>query len=339
MNKPIAITMGCPAGIGPEIIVKLYIENKNYLENPHTVVFGDFNIIKNASDILKSDIPLYNWQTGEELKPGAINILSLTNLKFDDLIIGKPSETTGRASYIYISEAIKYALREDARGIVTAPISKKGLNLAGINYPGHTEILSSLTGAEEYLMMLAGKTLKVSLVTIHIPLKKVADSVSPQNILKTILISHNALKIDFGIKNPRIAVCGLNPHSGESGMFGDEEEKIIIPAIYEAKKININATGPYPPDTIFYRASKGEFDLVVCMYHDQGLIPLKLLHFNDGVNITLGLPVVRTSVDHGTAYDIAGKGVASCESLREAVNTAEEIVKNRLNYFIKSKFS
>jgi len=329
MNKPLAITMGCPAGIGSEIIVKLYIENSKYFEYPQTGVFGDINIIKNALEILKSKIPLHVWQIGEELKSGAINVLPLTVFKPDDILIGEPSKTTGHASFVYILEAVKHAMSGDISCIVTAPISKKGLSLAGINFHGHTEILSALTETKEYLMMLAGKNLKVTLVTIHIPLRKVPHSISIDNILKTIAISHDSLKKDFGIENPKIAVCGLNPHSSEDGMFGDEEEMIIMPAIDIAVNTGINATGPYPPDTIFYRASKGEFDLVVCMYHDQGLIPLKLLHFNDGVNITLGLPIVRTSVDHGTAYDIAGKGIASCESLKSAIEMAELIIENR----------
>ncbi|EKD38515.1 MAG: hypothetical protein ACD_75C00708G0007, partial [uncultured bacterium] len=199
----------------------------------------------------------------------------------------------------------------------------------GYSFPGHTEMLASLTGAADFAMMMAGTRLKVTLVTIHRPLREVAAALSIDGILNLIHITHQALMIDFDIARPRIGVAGLNPHAGEGRLFGSEEELVIAPAVARAQAGGMNVQGPYPPDSIFVKAASGAFDAVVCMYHDQGLIPFKLLHFADGVNVTLGLPIVRTSVDHGTAYDIAGKGLASHRSLAEAIALAGTISKNR----------
>ncbi|OGR50296.1 MAG: 4-hydroxythreonine-4-phosphate dehydrogenase PdxA, partial [Desulfobacula sp. RIFOXYB2_FULL_45_6] len=229
---------------------------------------------------------------------------------------------TGIAMQEYVTRGIDLALSRKIDGLVTCPITKKALNLAGSEFHGHTELLAHRTGTKEYAMMLAGKMLKVVLVTIHIPLAQVPAALSREGIIEKIRLTHTSLKKRFNIQKPRIAVAGLNPHSGEASMFGREEEDIIIPAVRSSQKEGFDVHGPLPPDTVFYHAVQGRYDVVVCMYHDQGLIPFKLIHFKDGVNTTLGLPIIRTSVDHGTAYDIAWKGIADPSSLMEAVKMA-----------------
>jgi len=198
------------------------------------------------------------------------------------------------------------------------------MNRAGHNYPGHTELLAELTGTEDFVMMLAGTRLRVTLVTIHAALSTVPELITFDKVLATIMVTHRDID-RFFCKNPKIAVLSLNPHAGEGEMFGDHESRIILPAIEEARRRGVNATGPHSADTLFHFAARGDYDAVVCMYHDQGLIPLKLLHFDDGVNITLGLPIIRTSVDHGTAYNIVGKGIASAESMTAAILTAAKM--------------
>lgn len=333
MLPNICITMGCPAGIGPEILVKSlgHGAGAKYIE--HIVVVGDLAILHNAAISLGISLPLHGITLNEcDKRPvGKVAVLSATQLHRDgDFMMGRPNSITGRASYTYIEKALELCEMHGFSGIVTCPISKIGLHMAGIDAPGHTEILAEHTGTKRYAMMLAGSRLRVVLVTIHCPLRDVPLRISPQNILETIVITHEALQSDFGIDEPRIAVAGLNPHAGESGMFGDEEGRVIGPAIEKAREQGIQALGPYPADTIFYRAVQGEFHAVVCQYHDQGLIPFKLLHFKDGVNVTLGLPIVRTSVDHGTAYDIAGRGIADPSSLDAAIEMAFNMAKNRM---------
>jgi 4-hydroxythreonine-4-phosphate dehydrogenase len=290
-NKPIiGITMGDPKGIGPEVIRKaLAAPAIRRICRP--VIFGD--------------AVFFDWKKAKPLSP----------------------EECGQLSGFYIEQAFHAVSRRQIDAIVTAPISKENLQKAGYRYPGHTEFLAALAGVRHVRMMMAGPRLKVALVTIHEPLKKISSLLSVPLILKTIEITHRSLKERFRIKRPRIALAALNPHAGEAGIFGDEEKKIIAPAVERAKREKIIASGPYPPDTVFYRAAKGEFDAVVAMYHDQGLIPLKLLHFEEAVNITLGLPFIRTSVDHGTAFDIAGKGIANPASMMAAIKMAVEMVQ------------
>ena len=323
---PIAVTMGCPAGIGPEIIIKASKDQKIL---SRIVAVGDLNILERARSILKSRLYIKRWQPGKPLREGVLNCLPVTDLSLEDVLLGAPSSITGRASFEYIRTAIDLTRAGVFSAMVTCPISKKGLELSGINFRGHTEILAQRTNTPDYLMMMAGERLKVTLVTIHCALRDVPGLLSKERVFKTIGITHRALVEDFGIKRPRLAVCGLNPHAGEGGMFGDEEERIIGPAIEMARNEGIKVDGPFPPDTIFYRAKEGAFDAVCCQYHDQGLIPFKLLHFRDGVNVTLGLPIVRTSVDHGTAYDIAGTGKADATSLISAIMLSERICHNR----------
>ncbi|MGO6906774.1 4-hydroxythreonine-4-phosphate dehydrogenase PdxA, partial [Rhizobium ruizarguesonis] len=223
--------------------------------------------------------------------------------------------------YDYVVRAIDEALAGNIRAIVTAPINKEAMKMGGLNYPGHTEILAERSGTDKFAMMLANDELRVILVTIHVSLRDAIDLVTQESVLRTIELAHRAGRA-YGIASPRIAVAGLNPHAGENGMFGREDLDIIAPAISRARELGINASGPWPGDTIFMRARRGEFDIVVAQYHDQGLIPVKYLGIDSGVNVTIGLPFIRTSVDHGTAFDIAGQGTADHSSLRYAFDQA-----------------
>jgi 4-hydroxythreonine-4-phosphate dehydrogenase len=253
----------------------------------------------------------------------------LSNLTDADIEFGRPSREAGDAVYRYIKEAVGLCLSGEASAMATAPISKEALNRAGHKYPGHTELLAELTGTGEFVMMLAGDKLRVSLVTIHEALAAVPGLVTFDRVLSTIRITNRDLHRYFK-KNPRLAVLALNPHCGEGGLFGREEECVIKPAVDAARKEGVDAVGPLSADTLFHFAADGKYDAVVCMYHDQGLIPLKMLAFGNAVNVTLNLPIVRTSVDHGTAHDIAGQGIADIGSYLVAVELASQIAHNRL---------
>ncbi|MBI5827886.1 MAG: 4-hydroxythreonine-4-phosphate dehydrogenase PdxA [Deltaproteobacteria bacterium] len=314
-KKPtIAITMGDPAGVGPEIVLKA-LDNSRVRRICSPVVIGDRGVLGLIARKLR-------------LKPlNDAEVKGVSSIDVKRLRPGRPTMESSRAMISYIDEAVSMAQDGEAAAIVTGPISKEAAKLAGFGFPGHTEFIAHLTGTKDFCMMLGGVGLKVVLVTIHAALKDVPRLVTSASVLKTIKITDAAFK-KYGFKRPRIAVAGLNPHAGEAGMFGDEEKKAIAPAIKRARALGIDAVGPLPPDTVFYRAvRKKEFDCVVCMYHDQGLGPLKLLHFEDGVNATLGLPIIRTSVDHGTAYDIAWKGVANPDSLIAAIEMAVEMAR------------
>ncbi|MBI3754265.1 MAG: 4-hydroxythreonine-4-phosphate dehydrogenase PdxA [Deltaproteobacteria bacterium] len=313
MKPAIAITMGDPTGVGPEVILKA-VSDKNIRRLCNPVILGDEAVFKYL--ISNFQFPISNFK-----------IINLSNLNPAKLKPGKPDTACAEAMMAYIREAVRMAEADDVDAIVTGPISKEAINKAGYNFHGHTEFLAHLTKTKDFRMMLAGSALKVILVTIHESIKNVPGLLTKENIFKTIKITNESFKRYFGIQKPRIAVAALNPHAGEGGLFGDEEKRIIIPAVKKARQLGIHASYPLPPDTLFYRAVKNkEFDCVVCMYHDQGLIPLKLLHFEDGVNVTLGLPIIRTSVDHGTAYDIAWKGIANPASMKAAIEMAVEIV-------------
>lgn len=325
ISEPVAVTMGCPAGVGPEIIVKALTLMPEWQRPGCLLVYGDKNIMTRAMDVLGVHIPI----VAPDSDKVGIHLVEVTAIDPGTCPYGHATAITGKASYEYIVEAANAAMKGRVSAIVTAPIAKDGFRQAGIDYPGHTELLADLTGTRDCLMMLMGTKLKVVLVTIHLALKDVPTNITTDRVLKTIEIVARALREDFGIGRPRIGVAGLNPHAGEGGMFGLEEKEVIVPAIKAAQAKGIDCTGPHPPDTVFYRAVKGEFDVVCAQYHDQGLIPLKLIHFEDGVNCTLNLPIVRTSVDHGTAYDIAGTGRASPQSLIRAIKIARHMVKCR----------
>ncbi len=320
--------MGCPAGIGPEIILR-YLAETTPSPSIQPIIIGDIGVLARTAAALKLPVPLLSWQAGMVLPSGATPVVEVSSLAANMVQWGYPNKITGRAMAKYIETGVALHQEGVLQGLTTCPISKLSLNSAGYNFPGHTEMLADLTKSTNYAMMMAGTRLRVTLVTIHRPLRQVAQNLSIPAILRLIRLTSAALTIDFGINRPRLAVAGFNPHAGEHGLFGNEEEMFIAPAIDQGRQQDIDVSGPYPPDTIFYKAAAGEFDAVVAMYHDQGLIPFKLLHFDDGVNVTLGLPIVRTSVDHGTAYDIAGKGRASHRSLAEAVRLAASISRNR----------
>ncbi len=314
----IGVTMGDPGGIGPEIVVRAHLSPEVF-SVCRPVVYGDAGILRRAAGVLGAKIEA---EDGVAPGPGRIAVRPLTDLSPDDVPFGRVSEPGSRAMADYIREAARDALAGRIDAVVTCPITKEGLRIAGLPFPGHTEFLAQLCGGADVVMMLAGDRLRVALVTIHVSLRKALELLSRPLIERTIRITRDFFRTYMGTDVPRIAVAGVNPHAGEGGMFGDEEERMIAPAVAACRREGIDASGPWPPDTVFFRAHRGEFDVVVAMTHDQGLIPLKLVHFEDGVNVTMGLPVVRTSVDHGTAYDIAGKGTASPRSLLAAIRMA-----------------
>ncbi|KAF0215559.1 MAG: 4-hydroxythreonine-4-phosphate [Geobacteraceae bacterium] len=326
MKPIIAVTMGDPTGIGPEIIARaLAMPEISNICRP--LVLGDVATMERGIAITGAPLRVEALPEGappEEPAAGVMYLRSLSGLAQADMKFGKPTAASGEAMFRYITEAARLCLEGFAAAMATAPINKEAMNRAGHAYPGHTELLAELTGTGEFVMMLAGERLRVTLVTIHEALRDVPSLVTIDRVLSTIKITRNDLQRYFK-KNPRLAVLALNPHCGEGGLFGDEEERVIRPAVEAAQREGIDAVGPLSADTLFHFAAKGEYDAVVCMYHDQGLIPLKLLHFDDGVNVTLGLPIIRTSVDHGTAYDLAGTGRASAASMAAAIKMAAEM--------------
>ena len=323
----IGITMGCPVGVGPELVLKYFQESGKPKEN--VLVLGDIHVLRRCSEELRLPCTLVPWRLGDVISSGGISVFEASHLPARSLEWGKPNAETGAATAEYIRSGVALLQDQTLSGIATCPISKFALQQAGLPFPGHTEMLARLTDSDNYAMMMAGARLRVTLVTLHCALADVAGKLHSDEILRIIRLTCEALLTDFNLAAPRIAVAGYNPHAGEQGLFGEEEERHILPAVNAAKELGIDVRGPFPPDTIFYQAAGGAYDAVVCMYHDQGLIPFKLLHFRDGVNVTLGLPVVRTSVDHGAAYDIAGKGMAAPDSLIAAVDLARTIAEHR----------
>ncbi|MCF6148506.1 MAG: 4-hydroxythreonine-4-phosphate dehydrogenase PdxA [Candidatus Kuenenia sp.] len=319
----IGITMGDPCGIGPEIIVRA-LASASLKRAANYLILGNQEVLDRTIKSLK--IPLhYKTISDDSSIEDITSPLSLLSTEyFTPALIKKrgPTKEGGALSFLWIEKGIHLALQGKINALVTAPISKEAIHMAGHNYPGHTEILCDLSRVKRVVMLMVGGTLRVAFVTTHIALKEIPHSITVKNVLETITISNDYLKKYFNIKNPRIAVCGVNPHAGEEGIFGNEEEKIIAPAVKKARNLVITCDGPVSADTVFYKALKGTYDLVVSMYHDQGAIPLKLHAFEIGVNITLGIPFIRTSPDHGTAYDIAGKGIANPESMKEAIKMA-----------------
>jgi 4-hydroxythreonine-4-phosphate dehydrogenase len=323
-NRPvIGITMGDPVGIGPEITLSALCNSKIY-KICKPLVIGDISILKRTQKLNKNTLSLKSITSPDsgEYKHGCIDVLSMSSLDPDKTFWGNPTPETGKAMVNYILTAIDMTLQGAIEAVVTGPINKKAMHRAGFTYNGHTELFAERTKTMDFAMMMAGEKLRVVLVTIHIPFKDVPVILTKKGIFDKIFITSNALQDRFGILSPSIAVAGLNPHAGEDGIFGNEEINIIKPAIDQAKRKGLNVSGPFPPDTVFNQAVNGLYDAVICMYHDQGLIPFKMIHFNDGVNTTLGLPIIRTSVDHGTAYDIAGTGQANPGSLIAAINMA-----------------
>lgn len=319
---PLAITLGDAAGIGPEIVVKMHMQGLPAA----AIVYGDLPAIERAAKLLDAKLKIValdridsnaiNFETN-----GVLYVRPTSPALPIDLPYGKVNAGAGRASVDALCMAIDDAMQHRISAIVTAPLNKEAMHAAGIDYPGHTEILAERSGTQHVAMMLVNEQLRVILATIHIALADVPRTLTKELELRTIELAHSAC-LGMGITKPRIAVAGLNPHAGENGKFGQEEQITITPAIAMAQSKGINASGPWPGDTIFMRARRGEFDIVVAQYHDQGLIPIKYLGIDEGVNVTVGLPFVRTSVDHGTAFDIAGKGIADPSSLLTAFQTA-----------------
>ena len=327
MSRPIvAITMGDPAGVGPEVVLKALADSA-VRRACRPLVLGDLDLLRKIRAGRRRFPKLISWEAGQPIGSGddGVVVYPLSRLTPTQAQPGRPTAACGEAAYRYIKRSAELVLCGVADAMATAPINKSVLQLAGYRYPGHTELLAELTRTREVRMMLLGKRLRVILVTVHLPLMRVARELTPRRIRVTLELGHRTLRKYFGIRRPRLAVAALNPHGGEEGIFGLEEKKVILPAVKEAAREGICAAGPFPADSLFHRVAQGDFDAVVCMYHDQGLIPLKLLHFFDGAALTLGLPIIRTSVDHGTAYDIAGKDRADPSSMREAILLAARL--------------
>jgi len=314
----IGITMGDPGGIGPEVILKA-LTSPEIRAAANYVVIGSEKVLSNISDGALAD---------------NISVLDLDNFTVNNATIHKPLPESGKASVEYILKGLDLTLNGKIDALVTAPISKEAIKLAGFDYAGHTELLKEKTAVENVVMFMIGKGLRVAFVTTHLAVNEISGSINQENVFSTIQITATGLKTFFGIDQPKIAVCGLNPHCGDGDRFGTEERDIIIPAIERAQKMGIDCHGPLSADTVFNKALNGEFDIVVVQFHDQGAIPIKMHAFDSGVNITLGIPVIRTSPTHGTAFDIAGKGIADPGSMTEAIRTAVMMAETRKHLFV-----
>jgi len=330
-KKPIiGITMGDAAGVGPETIVKS-LQNKQVYEQAHPFVVGDVKMLERAVGILDADVTIKKIDKNDDLTLTQFGEIACYDLDLlpKDLPFGQVSAAAGDAAFQYLKTAIELANEGKIDAICTAPLNKEALHKGGHNYPGHTEILAELTGTKDFSMMLSSPKLKVIHVTTHVGLIDAIGMINPDRVYKVIQLAHDTLS-KSGIKQPKIGVCGINPHAGENGLFGyGEEEEKIIPGVERAKEEGINVEGPLPADTLFFRAQRGDFDIVVAMYHDQGHGPIKVLGLEAGVNITVGLPIIRTSVDHGTAFDIAGKGIVDERSMLEALRQAIELAPEK----------
>lgn len=330
MTRPlVGITMGDAAGVGPEIIVKALISASVYSQC-RPLVIGDAGRLERAASIVGSALRIRRVGQAAEAgrEPSTVDCLDL-GLIPTDLPFGQVSGVAGNAAFRYLETAIRLARAGEIDAICTAPLNKEALHLAGHRYPGHTEILADLTGSDDYAMMLAAPRLKVIHVTTHLGLLDAIGSITPERVYRVITMADETLR-RAGLVAPRIGVCGINPHAGENGLFGrGEEEEKVAPAVRRARKEGIVVSGPLAADTLFYLAVRGDYDMVVAMYHDQGHIPVKVMGLEAGVNITVGLPIVRTSVDHGTAFDIAGTGTADERSLAEAIRQAAELAPRR----------
>jgi 4-phospho-D-threonate 3-dehydrogenase / 4-phospho-D-erythronate 3-dehydrogenase len=332
MKKPvIGITMGDAAGIGPEIIVKALAHEEVY-QICRPVVIGDAKILERVKPIVESSakINIITDPAEGTYEYGTIDVIDVDIVPVD-LPFGEVSSIAGDAAFKFIAKSVELAKERKIDSICTAPLNKEALHKGGHMYPGHTEILADLTDTEDFSMMLTTPNLKVIHLTTHMGLIDAINSINPERTYKVVKLAHETLS-RAGFDNPRIAVCGINPHAGENGLFGyGEEEEKLQPGIEQAQAEGINVTGPLPADTLFFRAGRGDFDIVVACYHDQGHAPIKVMGIEDGVNITVGLKggIIRTSVDHGTAFDIAGKNIAAEQSMLAAINSAIELAPKR----------
>jgi len=335
----IGITMGDPSGIGPEVILKA-LSSQEIGSAADFVIIGCYNVLRDVADSLSmgkklqlsrlDSLPL-NADRGSI---NNINVLDLDNVSVQDAISHKPLPGCGRASVEYIMKGLDLAMDGGIDAIVTAPISKEAVKMAGFEFAGHTELLQDKTAAEDVVMLMAGNGLRVSFVTTHLAVKDVSGFINRESVFSTIQTTAAGLKNLFGIADPKVAVCGLNPHCGDGDRFGTEERDAIIPAIKRAQEDGIDCIGPLSSDTVFNKALNGEFDVVVVQFHDQGTIPIKMHAFDSGVNITLGIPIIRTSPTHGTAFDIAGKDCADPGSMIEAIKTAVMMAEKQKHSFV-----
>ena len=325
MTTPlVAVTMGDPAGVGPEIIAKAFADPGFHARNRARVV-GDAGMLERAAQLLGLPLRINEITEPEDaaFEPGTADVLQVGELPLD-LPFGELDARAGDAAFRYLERATRLASAGRVAAIATAPLNKEAMHLAGHGYPGHTEILADLTGTEDYAMMLVTDELKVIHVSTHVSLKEAIERAQPERELAVIRLAHESLQ-KLGVERPRVAVAGLNPHAGENGLFGKEDLEKIRPAVKAALDEGMDASGPWAPDTVMMRARQGHFDVVVVQYHDQGHIPIKLMGFDTGVNVTVGLPFFRTSVDHGTAFDIAGTGKADHASLEAALDLARAL--------------
>ncbi len=331
IDRPtIAITMGDPSGIGAEVIVKA-LSDPSLRNRARYIIYGMNELMAYAADLAEFDVFWWRDQYNGRLRsyPHDVVVVDYEQYSILGSAMRAPSKIGGEASMRFCLDAIEAAQRGLVDAVVTAPIAKESWKLAGYRYPGHTELFADRTGSRRYNMMFTGGPLRVVLATVHIPLNGVWGRLNIGAVFQPLELMHETLVKWFDIPKPRIAVCGLNPHASEHGQFGDEEERIIAPAILMARDQGIDATGPYPSDTVFLRAKAGQFDAVVAMYHDQGLIPVKLLAFDQAVNMTIGLPIIRTSPDHGTAFEIVGRNRANPGSMRAAIDLAIDLAVKR----------
>jgi 4-hydroxythreonine-4-phosphate dehydrogenase len=316
MRPLLGLTVGDPAGIGPEVVLKAARDPR--VEVARLLAIGSLEALRAAAELVPDAPALRAVDSPAEARfeEGTLDVLVVPSDR--PVPVGRLSAEAGKIAFDGVARAVELALAGDIDGIVTAPLNKEAIALAGHPYPGHTEILAELTGTTDFAMMLTALKLRVVHVTTHVGIRTMLQKVTTERVLTTIRLADRALR-DMGIERPSVGVAGLNPHAGEGGLFGDEEQTTITPAIEQARAEGIDATGPWPADTLFGRAVAGDFDVAIAMYHDQGHIAVKVLGFETGVNATIGLPIVRTSVDHGTAFDIAGTGKASADSMVEAV--------------------
>lgn len=330
-HRPLlAITLGDPAGIGPEVILK-GLAHERVFAACRPLVIGDRRVLERAAAWLSRPLPPVEAVTRPAdgaYAPGSLPLLDLHNAHPSDIPVGQVTAAAGRAAVEYVFRACDLALAGDVDGIVTAPLNKGAMHQAGFPYPGHTELLAERTKAERISMLLVGPKLRVVHVSTHVSLAEAIARVTTERVLEVIGLAQHSCEA-LGIPHPRIAVAGLNPHASENGLFGNQEAEQVQPAIELARQKGWDVSDPQPPDTVFLRATQGHFDIVVAMYHDQGHIPMKLLAFDSGVNVSIGLPIIRTSVDHGTAFDIAGTGVAREESLLAAIDVAVQMARAR----------
>lgn len=326
MHK-IVVTMGDAGGIGPEVAVKA-LSSDALLGLCNPVIVGRADVIKEALRSCGISREVIAVRCISEVKDEEAGIIVVDTEAHHPFRKGLSTAEAGRAAVRYVKKAVELITAGEAEALVTAPVSKKSLGMAGYSWNGHTELLAQLTGAKEFGMMFVSERLRVMLATIHAPLRTVSTMITEESLLQTFRLAWRGMEM-LGMRDGRIAVAGLNPHGGESGLLGDEEEAIIEPAVRKAVESGMNISGPYPPDVVFHKAYHGDFDMVVCMYHDQGLIPFKMIYFDTGVNVTVGLPLFRTSPDHGTAFDIAWQNRANSSSMIEAVRLVAELIKHK----------